>query len=191
MKIKSVEFIQGVAGDEKILHEQIRQVAFVGRSNVGKSSVINTLVGKQIARSSNTPGKTREINLYLVNKDFYLVDLPGYGFAKGDAHARDYIKHMILWYLFFSDIPHKKIVLILDAVVGPTKDDLNMIRRLNEREKDLIIVVNKIDKLKKSESQAQLNKIQKQVGKAQVLPYSAEKKIGIAELSKLIEVAND
>src|SRR3989344_8648425 len=106
MKIKSAEFIKGIVTEDELLRSQLPQVALVGRSNVGKSSLINAITGKQIARSSVTPGKTRELNLYLINKDFYLVDLPGYGFAKGSLQDRTNLKSLIYSYLFFSDIDH-------------------------------------------------------------------------------------
>ena len=84
MNITSAIFVKGLVGDDEILNDGKDQVAFIGRSNVGKSSVINSLVNKKdLARTSSFPGRTQEINVFLINKDFYLVDLPGYGFAKG------------------------------------------------------------------------------------------------------------
>lgn len=182
MKIKSAEFVKGVAGENEILRDEIPQVAFIGRSNVGKSSVINSLVGKELARSSSTPGKTREINFYLINKDFYLADLPGYGFAKASQEERDQLRQMILWYLLFANVSHKKIVLIIDAEIGPTQADLDMARRINERQKDLVIVANKIDKVKKSVLAKQLKDLQKKFSNNKLIPYSAAKKQGVREL---------
>ena len=182
MKIKSAEFIKGVAGEDEILHDEIPQVAFIGRSNVGKSSVINSLVGKELARSSSVPGKTREINFYLINKEFYLTDLPGYGYAKASLEERDQLRQLILWYLLFANIDHQKIVLIIDAEIGPTEQDMMMARRINERQKDMVIVANKSDKVKKSQYQNQMQDLQLKFGINKIIPYSATKRQGIEEL---------
>jgi GTP-binding protein len=187
MKIKSAEFVKGIIGEDKILGDNIPQVAFVGRSNVGKSSVINSLIGRNLARSSSTAGRTKEINFYLINKDFYLVDLPGYGYAKTTLLERKNLRSLVYWYLMYSSVKLKKLVLIIDAKIGMTEYDLEVLRRLQEREKDLVIVANKIDKVKKSEYGAQMKKIQQTAGSVKVIPYSAEKKIGVRELMDIIK----
>ena len=92
MRIKSATFVKGITGDDEVLHDGKRQVAFVGRSNVGKSSLINSLLNvRDLAYAGKKQGKTREINFFLVNEKYYFVDLPGYGFAQGghdDRHER-------------------------------------------------------------------------------------------------------
>ena len=183
MKITSAEFIKGVVGADKILEDGKPQIAFIGRSNVGKSSVINSLTGKKkLARSSSFPGCTQEINLFLINRSFYLVDLPGYGFVKAPKEVRDRHEEMICWYLFDSRYKQKMVVLIIDANVGPTSDDLEMLRSLKEHKKDIIIVANKIDKIGKSIRNDQLKKISILVDVNKFIPYSAEKKIGVGKL---------
>jgi GTP-binding protein len=187
MKIQSAEFIKGLRGEDEILADGKSQVAFIGRSNVGKSSVINSLVNRRdLARSSSKPGKTVEINFFLINKDFYLVDLPGYGYAKTSLEERDNLRKLIYWYLLYANVDQKKIVLIIDAKVGPTDQDLEILRRLSEAEKNIVIIANKVDKLKSSEKVKQLASIQKLVGQHKVIPYSAEEKIGVGELIKEI-----
>jgi GTP-binding protein len=187
MKIKSAKFAKGIMGDDEILEDGKPQVAFIGRSNVGKSAVINSLVGSNsLAKSSATAGRTKEINLFLIDNLYYLVDLPGYGFAKASLEERDNLRKLIYWYLLYSEVDHKKVVLIIDAKVGPTDQDLEMLRRLEEREKDIIVVANKIDKLKTSQVKKQIQDIQETIGDHKVLPYSAEKKIGVGELTDLI-----
>src|SRR3989344_2028498 len=100
MKITSAKFVKGVVGDDAILAGSLPVVAFIGRSNVGKSSLINSLVNqKALARSSSTPGRTREINVYLVNNSLYLADLPGYGFTRVSQVAQDDLRDLIYWYL--------------------------------------------------------------------------------------------
>jgi GTP-binding protein len=187
VKIKSADFIKGIRGDDEILENEIPQVAFIGRSNVGKSSVINSLVNrKDLARSSTKAGKTTEINFFLINKELYLVDLPGYGFAKASLEERDNLRKLIYWYLLFSNVEHKKIVMIIDSKVGLTDYDKEILRRLSEREKDVVIVANKTDKLKKNDLKKQLDSIQKVIGKYKLITYSAEKKIGVEALTQEI-----
>jgi len=183
MKITSAKFVKGVIGTDDIFEDGVPQVAFVGRSNVGKSSVINTLSDqKGLARTSATPGRTQEINVYLINKRFYLVDLPGYGFAKVPGEIWRKIQKMINWYLFRSEYVQKKVVLIVDAQVGLTKDDVAMLESLEEAGKDIVVVANKIDKIKKTEYNEQINKLQVATGTHLLIPYSAKNKTGVGTL---------
>lgn len=187
MKIKSAKFVKGITGEDKALRDGLPQIAFIGRSNVGKSSVINALVGsKDLARSSSKPGKTREINLYLINHKFYLVDLPGYGFARASLEDRNNLRKLIYSYLLFSDIDHKKIVMITDANIGLTDYDLEILRRLEERKKDVIVIANKIDRIKKSEYQKKINGVKGQVGPHRLILCSTIDKTGIQELSRAL-----
>ncbi len=187
MKIRSAKFIRGLMGDDDILHDNLPQIAFIGRSNVGKSSVINSLVNStSLAKSSAKAGKTKEINLFLINNDFYLVDLPGYGYAKASLEERENLRKLIYWYLLYSSVPHKKVIVVIDAKVGATDNDLELIRRLEDREKEIIVVANKVDKLKANELKKNLAEIQEKVGNNKVIPYSAEKKIGVGELTDLM-----
>ncbi|MDF1498253.1 MAG: ribosome biogenesis GTP-binding protein YihA/YsxC [Patescibacteria group bacterium] len=176
MSIKSAEFVKGVViGADRILEENKLQVAFIGRSNVGKSSVINSLVGrKKLVKSSSTPGKTKEINFFLINEKIYFVDLPGYGFAKASFEQREKIRQLILWYLISVEIANRKIVMIVDARVGLTKLDLEMIDILNENGHEFIIVANKEDKLKRSERSKKLKEIYKKAGGKKIIFYSAK-----------------
>jgi len=183
MKIISSEFIKGVVKADKILEDGIPQIAFIGRSNVGKSSVINSLTGQnKLARTSSFPGCTQEINLFLINRTLYLVDLPGYGFVKAPREVRDQLEKLICWYLFDSKYKQKMVVLIIDAKTGPTNDDLEILNSLKEHKKNIIIVANKIDKINKSVRNHQLKKISDLVNVQKFVPYSAEKKIGVGKL---------
>ena len=177
MKITSAKFIKGVVGPDAIFDDGIPQIAFIGRSNVGKSSTINALVSQgDLARTSSFPGRTQEINVFLINESFYLVDLPGYGFAKASKEKREFIKHLIYGYFFNSYHTQKKVVLIIDANVGATKDDIEMLQALEEEGKSVVIITNKIDKVKKSELKNQLYKIGKSVGEHKVIPFSSKEK---------------
>ena len=183
MKIRSAKFVKSVVGPDDCLENGIPQVAFIGRSNVGKSSLINSLTQqKGLARTSSFPGRTQEINLFLINKAFYFVDLPGYGFAKASWEGRERLVKLIYWYLLDSPYEQKRVVLIVDAKVGPTKNDLEMLQYLSDHQKNVVIVANKIDKVKKSEYKKQLQKIKDMMGDYKIFPYSSEKNIGISQL---------
>jgi len=183
MKITSAVFKRGIKGTNDILEDGVPQVAFIGRSNVGKSSLINSLTGvKDLARTSSTPGRTQELNVFMINKSVYFVDLPGYGFAKMTIQAWQKLNKLVYWYLF--DSPYNpKIVLIIDGEVGPTKDDLGMIKLLETHGRDIVVVANKIDKIKKSQMQNQLKKVGEQMVGHKVIAYSSKDKIGMGELS--------
>lgn len=183
MKINSAKFIKSVPGDDPIFEDGIPQVAFIGRSNVGKSSVINSLVNQNsLARTSAFPGRTQLINLFLINESTYFVDLPGYGFAKLSNTAREELWAMVNWYFFNSPYNQKKIVLIIDANIGLTKDDLEMLKTLEDHHKEIVVVANKVDKLKRKDYGRQMQDIKNAVGDHKIIPYSAEEKTGVEEL---------
>ena len=187
MKIESAQFIKGVLGSDSIFESSIPQVAFIGRSNAGKSSVINSLVNRNdLARTSSSPGRTQKINLFLINNSLYFVDLPGYGYAKVPDKLKNSLRAMVNWYFFVSNYEQKKVVLIIDASVGPTKDDLNMLYSLEDYKKDIIVVANKIDRIKQTEYEEQFKTIKELIGVHQIIPYSVKKKIGVKELLKEI-----
>jgi len=187
MSISSAKFIKSVVGEDEILENGIPQVAFIGRSNVGKSSVINSLVGqKNLAKSSSYPGMTKLINVFLVSKSVYFIDLPGYGFAKVSIDLKQGFQQLTEWYLFETEYPQRKVVLIVDAKVGVMENDLEMFRKLVEHKKHVVIVANKVDKINKSELEAQLKKIHAAFGKRLVIPYSSTKRIGVGALANEI-----
>lgn len=188
MNIKSAVFVRSVVDDNSMVEDTLPQVAFIGRSNVGKSSVINALTEKRdLARSSSAPGHTKELNFFLINNKFYLVDLPGYGYAKGSHANQETLRNRILWYFGNKHIEQHKVVLIIDAKVGPTRDDEDMLEYLMEQKKDVIIIANKIDKLKANDIKKSLANITKILGPHTLIPFSAEKKVGIGLLAEAIE----
>lgn len=187
MNINSAVFVKAVTNNENLIRDEVPVLAFVGRSNVGKSSVINSVVGRNaLVRSSSKPGFTKEANYFLINDHTYLVDLPGYGFAKGSKSDREKILKLVQWYVFHPDLEQKKIVMILDAKVGPSYDDLETLKQLQEAGKDIIIIANKIDKLTMSESHKALKNIEKLIPGFQIIPYSAVEKKGVEKLREVL-----
>ena len=187
MKILKAEFIKGVIGDDYSLRDNLPQIAFLGRSNAGKSSVINSLVDKKdLVKVSKTPGKTREANFFRINNSFYFVDFPGYGYAKRSISDRNRMIKRIFWYVERSNINLKAVFLIIDAKVGLTVLDHEMIKILEKNKHQIIIVANKIDKIKKIAAEKQLSSIQKEAPDTFVLPYSAKTKKGKEELIEKI-----
>jgi len=186
MIIRSVKFIKGLVGDDDILASDIPQIAFVGRSNVGKSSLINVITNSKISRTSSFPGRTQEINIFLINDSFYLVDLPGYGFARSSGLGREKIGELIDSYLFNSIYHQKKIVLIIDANVGMTEKDILMFNELKKFEKDFIVIANKIDKMTQSEFHQKITNLNKILDPYKAIPFSVKNKKGLENLADQI-----
>jgi len=187
MNITSATFVKGLIGEDPILDDGLPQIAFIGRSNVGKSSIINTLTRqKDLARTSGIPGRTQQLNVFLINKSLYLIDLPGYGYAKASWEAQQELHTLINWYLLSSRYKQKLVVLIIDGNVGPTDKDIAMLNSLKSQNKKVVIVANKFDKVKKSSAQHHLQQIQKTVGDYTVIPYSTTANLGSSALLKEI-----
>lgn len=187
MKIKSAVFIKGILGSDEILNNGTFQVAFLGRSNVGKSTLINSLTGRiNLARSSSNPGKTVRLDFFLINKSFYFVDFPGYGYAKHSSKIREKLAKMILWYLMYSEIKNRLVILIIDAKVGLTPYDTDMLKTLYEYQINHIIVANKVDNLRMGQKEKQLLKIREECQNSEVIPYSSKQRHQGFELMKRI-----
>jgi GTP-binding protein len=186
MKIFSAEFVKGLTGTNPILYQPIPQIAFVGRSNVGKSSLMNCLLLRQdLVKSGKNPGKTKEINFFLINNNMYFVDLPGYGFSNVKSDRREQFSKMIQWY-FMEPIQKRKAVFVLDSRISPSELDIEMYRILNENHQDIIIVANKIDALNQKERHANLKAITEAFPGSPVIPCSAKTKFGREEIWKKI-----
>ncbi len=191
MEINSAQFIKSVVGSHNLIVDDIPQISFVGRSNVGKSSVINKLVGqKSLVKSSSTPGKTQHINFFLINEDTYFVDLPGYGYAKMGQKYREKLRRLILWYFISGEAPVTKVVLIIDAKAGLRDFDKEMIEVLREYNHEFIVVANKIDKLNQKNLYKSINNIKTELGESiEVFTFSAKTGRGGDKLiNNLLEV---
>ena len=186
MNITSAKFVRGVVGPHDLLHDDTPQVAFIGRSNAGKSSLLNSLTNqKKLAITSKTPGRTKEINVFLINDTHYFMDLPGYGYAKASGADREKLSELIHWYLFDSDTD-PIVVMLIDAIVGPTDIDLAMLHELESAGKKIVIVANKVDKIKKSHYRNHLQKLAERFRGHIFIPYSSQAKIGQQELAEQI-----
>ncbi len=191
-KLKA-KFIRGVVGDSYKTKDNLPQIVFFGRSNSGKSSVINSLVEeKSLVRVSKTPGETKEANFYLVNNSFYFVDFPGYGYAKCSIKMRNRMIKRIFWQIEEADVKPKVVFLIIDFKVGLTDLDREMIGKLKENNHQICIVGNKIDKLKKMAREKQLLIVKNEVQDIPILLYSAKTKEGIDDfIAKILCFVKD
>ena len=190
MIIRSVNLETVVGVTSTLPVHEVPEIAFAGRSNVGKSSLLNALVGrKKLARTSSEPGKTQTINFYNVNGECYFVDLPGYGYARTSKETREKWGRMIGKYLKTSKAL-SAIVVLVDMRHEPTKDDMAMIEWVKASEVPLITVLTKQDKLSANE-QAKMKKTIREALRLEkdeaVFPVSAEKKTGIRELLDAID----
>ncbi len=189
MKIVSAKFQGRFENLNQLPQDHLPEVAFTGRSNVGKSSLINCLLNrKQLALTSSTPGKTRTLNFYQINNLFYFVDLPGYGFARVSQQERTAWKKLIESYLQRLPII-KGVIQIIDSRHGFTSLDIEMLTWLAQNRLPVLIVATKIDKLPNSKALSLLRNIEKNAGNfgsPTVIPFSAVTKQGKADIWKAI-----
>ena len=166
------------------------EIAFAGKSNVGKSSLINSLVNrKALARTSSQPGKTQTINFYNVNEEMYFVDLPGYGYASVSKEVKEKWGVMIENYIHTSDML-KAVFLLIDIRHEPSANDINMYQWILANGYEPIIIATKLDKIKRSQIQKHVKMIRTGlniVGGTKILPFSAQTKQGKDEILDLIE----
>jgi GTP-binding protein len=196
MRIKQSEFITSAVKREQYPLDNRVEVAFVGRSNVGKSSIINSLTNrKKLAKVSGTPGKTRLVNFFLINNDFYLVDLPGYGYAKVSKSEKDSWGKTVETYLTDRE-QLKRVVLLVDSRHKPTGDDVMMNEWFKHFGYDVTVVATKSDKLTKNElskSEKVIKETLKLSGTDKLYFFSSLNRIGTDELinNLFLEFATD
>lgn len=190
MKIISSDLHAIAVQREQYPEDELPEIAFAGRSNVGKSSFINSMINrKNLARTSGKPGKTRTINFYIINDSFRFVDLPGYGYARVSKSEQEKWGTIIETYL--SNRKNlKEIVLIVDIRHSPTEQDVTMYKWIRSFGYDGIVVATKADKISKGNIQKHIKIIKEKLGvedKSLIIPYSSINKTNIEEAWTLFE----
>ena len=188
IKQVSLETVCGVTS--KLPESRLPEVAFAGKSNVGKSSLINALMNrKALARTSSQPGKTQTINFYNVNNALYFVDLPGYGYAKANEAVKAQWGKMVERYLHKSK-QLKQVFLLVDIRHAPSENDRTMYDWITRSGYQPVIIATKLDKIKRSQVQGQLKQIRGVLGMGggdAVIPFSAETKQGRDEIYGILD----
>lgn len=190
MKVSNPKFEVSAVSPKQYPKNDMPQIVLVGKSNVGKSSFINTMINrKSLARTSSEPGKTRQINFYNIDGTFYFVDLPGYGYSKMSKQEQERVGSFIEQYLVKS----KNIALVIflvDIRHNPTENDRLMYDYIIRSGLPFIILANKADKIASTKVENTVKELQKQInpiGDIQMLPFSAEKKIYTEDVWNVIE----
>lgn len=187
MKISSAEFTKSAFQPSHWVDDDLPAVSFLGRSNVGKSSLINSLLGrKKLAKTSNSPGRTKGINFFLINEKFYFVDLPGYGYAKVSKNLRASWGEMVEGYLVRCNQLALSIHL-LDSRHAPTNLDMQLYKWLLFHRKRNLIVATKADKLSNNKINKSLSKIRELMPESKAIAYSSVTGIGKEKVWKEIE----
>ena len=188
MNFNNVEFLISAASTKDFPRDRLPEIAFAGKSNVGKSSVINRILQrKNFARVGEKPGKTIHVNYFTVDRKCYFVDLPGYSFAKVSQAEKDRWAKLMEAYFAAGRIDLG--IMIVDARHAPTNNDITMANWFLESGCPFVVVANKLDKLKKSEIEPNLLTIRQDLGlpvECPVIPFSAEKGTGREDLIHII-----
>lgn len=190
MKVQEATFVKSALRPDDYPRDERPEIAFVGRSNVGKSTLMNTLLGRKgLAKTSSTPGKTQLINFFNVNDQIYFVDLPGYGYAKVAKAMKARWNRFMMGYL--AERPSLRLVVqLIDSRHGPSAKDLDMLDLLDRAEVPTLIVATKVDKLKRSLRVKSMNLIRTKLDldeEALVIPFSSVTKEGKSDVWRVID----
>lgn len=185
--LKNVKFETSVFNTANILKTELKQIVLVGKSNVGKSSFINSMCGqKRLAKVGQTPGKTRSLNYYNVNNDFYLVDLPGYGYSKMSQKEKENTNKLINKYIH-NNSKIKHIFFLVDIRHKPTENDRIMYEWLLDQNIPFTIIATKADKIAKTKIDDYLLQITKTLfAKEKIIAFSSENKLNVEEIENII-----
>ncbi|MEG0310811.1 MAG: ribosome biogenesis GTP-binding protein YihA/YsxC [Eubacterium sp.] len=190
MKVTKAEIVMSAVQESQYPEDQLPEIVLLGRSNVGKSSFVNTLIERKgLARTSSQPGKTQTMNFYKINEAFYFVDMPGYGYAKVSKKEREKWGKMIEKYLQIRE-NIALIILMIDSRHEPTEDDCMMYEWLTYYGLDPIVVATKADKISRSRQKKALDNVFSTLGlrkKSDVILFSASEKLGKEEAWSVIE----
>jgi GTP-binding protein len=189
MKISSVEFAGAAAKPGAYPKLPYPEIAFAGRSNVGKSSLINRLLNRKIARTSSAPGRTQQLNFFVINQRITFVDLPGYGYAKVSKQERRQWQRLIEDYLINAR-NLRGVVIIVDIRRGPETEEAALCDFLTHHQRSFVLVATKCDKLKRSQIEQQRKAIANRLGSIPPFLFSAESGMGKEELwQELLQLA--
>lgn len=185
MKISRAQYWKSLVPGATLPDGNRPVVAFIGRSNVGKSSFINAITGqKDLCRSGSSPGVTRKINLFLINDALLFADLPGYGYAKMSRGERKKLEELIFWFFELDGIRLQQVFLLIDSRHGPTEGDLEIAGLLGSRGIPLTIVLSKTDKLNSSQKAASLKATTALLPHHDIIPFSVFDRDAIKEVLK-------
>ncbi len=186
LSVKEVSLAQRVFTKETVPVDNIEKILFIGRSNVGKSSFINKLINRRdMARTSSKPGKTISINYYLINQEFYFVDLPGYGFAKISKQESQRVRDLLSY--FFEKVQQVKLlILLIDSRRGFMKADADILAKIVEKDFKILTILTKSDKIKKSELANQIRNLQTTFG-LKTISFSIKSNCNKEEILKIIK----
>jgi len=191
LKIDTAEFVLSAVSPRQFLRDDRPQVIFAGRSNVGKSSLLNRLLKRKgLARISSTPGRTRAVNYFLINERFYFVDLPGYGYAKASKQDRQVWAELVDSYCRAA-LPRGQVILLVDSKVGATDLDVDGFHYLESFGGEVVVAPTKSDRLSGNKRRASLEGIQRKLGideRTTVIPVSARSGEGLNALWRAIEL---
>jgi GTP-binding protein len=193
MMIKSAEFVTSAVKPAHYPPEGLTEIAFAGRSNVGKSSLINTLVNrKRLVKTSSTPGRTQLLNFFNINERFVFVDLPGYGYAKVPERVKKDWGKMIETYLSTRSTL-KGVVLILDIRRNPGEEENSFIAWLNQQGVPAVLVLTKADKLSKTKQKKQIQSIGKAlaIDPEELICFSAKTRLGLSNVWQAVKFCID
>lgn len=190
MKVTQAEFLKSALRPADFPRDGRPEIAFVGRSNVGKSSLLNALLGRKgLAKTSATPGKTQTLNFFSVNNKYYFVDLPGYGFAKVPTKVKSEWSKALLDYLATRH-ELRLVVALVDSRHKPSALDEEMLELLEEAERPVLIVATKVDKLKQAERARVSNVVREGLDlddDVEIVPVSVETKAGLKNLWEILD----
>ncbi|MBP1641751.1 MAG: YihA family ribosome biosis GTP-binding protein [Acidobacteria bacterium] len=188
MRIETAEFVRASGNAAELIEDGAPQVAFAGRSNVGKSSLLNRLLGRKLAHTSSTPGRTQTVNWFRIDRRYWFVDLPGYGFARRSREAREKWAEVVDTYLRRESGP-RLVVLLVDSAVGATRLDQEAARYLDALGVERMVAATKIDRVKRGARAGRLAEIRRDLGFAdgtEIVPVSTTSGEGVRELWKHI-----